>query len=48
VREKGGVTVEFKFADWRFDPAIPNSFFQFNVPRGVAIVNGESAADSSN
>ena len=47
VREKGGVTVEFKFADWRFDPSVPDSFFRFDVPRGVAIVNGESAAESS-
>ncbi len=47
VREKGGVTFEFKFADWRFDPSVPDSFFRFDVPRGVAIVNGESAAESS-
>lgn len=47
VREQGGVSVEFKFADWRFDPSIPDSFFRFNVPRGVAIVNGESAAEST-
>ena len=47
VSEKGGVTVEFKFADWRFDPSVPDSFFRFDVPRGVAIVNGESAAESS-
>jgi outer membrane lipoprotein carrier protein len=46
VREKGGVVVEFKFADWRFDPPIPDSFFRFDVPPGVAIVNAESAAES--
>lgn len=46
VRDKGGVTVEFKFADWRFNPSIPVSFFRFDVPRGVAIVNGESPAES--
>ncbi|MGH9742359.1 MAG: LolA family protein, partial [Candidatus Acidiferrum sp.] len=46
VREKGGVDVEFKFADWRFDPPLAPSFFQFMVPRGVAIVNSESPADA--
>ncbi|HKN73998.1 MAG TPA: outer membrane lipoprotein carrier protein LolA [Candidatus Acidoferrum sp.] len=46
VREKGGVEVEFRFADWRFDPSIPDSFFRFDVPLGVAIVNAESASES--
>ena len=46
VRDKGGVTVEFRFADWRFNPSIPAAFFRFDVPPGVAIVNGESAAGS--
>ncbi len=46
VREKGGVTVEFKFADWRFDPPAADSLFQFEVPPGVVIVNGESPSQS--
>jgi outer membrane lipoprotein carrier protein len=41
VRDKGGVGVEFRFAQWRDDPAIPEALFHFEVPRGVAIVNGE-------
>ncbi len=41
VRGSGGVDLEFKFKDWRFDPAVPDSFFHFAVPPGVAIVNGE-------
>jgi outer membrane lipoprotein carrier protein len=47
VREKAGVEVEFKFAAWRFDPPIADSFFRFDVPPGVAIVNAESAVASS-
>ncbi len=47
VREKGGVEVEFKFTTWRFDPPVADSFFRFDVPRGVAIVNAESAAQST-
>ena len=46
VREKGGVEIEFKFASWRFDPPVADSFFHFDVPPGVAIVNGESSAES--
>jgi outer membrane lipoprotein carrier protein len=46
VREKGGVAVEFKFTAWRFDPPVADSFFRFDVPPGVAIVNAESLAES--
>lgn len=46
VREKAGVAIEFRFADWRFDPSVSDSLFRFEVPRGVAIVNGESPSES--
>ena len=46
VREKGGVQVEFKFTAWRFDPPVADSYFRFEVPPGVAIVNAESPAES--
>jgi hypothetical protein len=46
AREKGGVEIEFKFTAWRFDPPLADSFFHFDVPPGVAIVNGESPAES--
>jgi outer membrane lipoprotein carrier protein len=41
VRQRGGVQVEFKFAAWRTDPPVPESLFHFDLPPGVAIVNGE-------
>src|SRR5271170_1354028 len=44
VRQSGGVQVEFRFANWRMNPPLPDSLFQFQVPRGVAIVNGELPA----
>ena len=46
VRGSGGVDLEFKFKDWKFDPAVPDSFFRFVVPSGVAIVNGELSASN--
>ena len=42
VREKGGVSIDFRFANWRFDPPVPAALFRFDVPPGVAIVNGDS------
>jgi len=46
-RERGGVEVEFRFADWQFNPPLADSFFRFTVPLGVAIVNGDSASEST-
>jgi outer membrane lipoprotein carrier protein len=44
VRSPGGVAVEFRFTNWQTDPRLADSFFQFRVPSGVAIVNGEVPA----
>jgi outer membrane lipoprotein carrier protein len=41
VRQSGGVQVEFRFENWRTNPPVPDSLFRFDVPPGVAIVNGE-------
>jgi outer membrane lipoprotein carrier protein len=41
VRQAGGIAVEFRFENWRFDPPIPETMFHFEPPPGVAIVNGE-------
>jgi outer membrane lipoprotein carrier protein len=47
VRHSGGVQVEFRFGNWRMDPPVPDSLFRFDVPIGVAIVNGELPAEGS-
>ena len=47
VRQAGGISVEFRFENWRFDPAIPEAMFRFEPPAGVAIVNGELADGKS-
>lgn len=44
VNDAGGVGIEFRFANWQFNPKVDDSLFRFQVPRGVAIVNGELAA----
>jgi len=43
VRQAGAIEVEFRFENWRFDPALPDTLFRFEPPAGVAIVNGELA-----
>lgn len=44
VNDPGGIGIEFRFANWEFDPEFDTSFFHFQIPRGVAIVDGELAA----
>lgn len=44
VNDPGGVGIEFRFANWQFNPKVEDLFFRFQVPRGVAIVNGELGA----
>jgi outer membrane lipoprotein carrier protein len=41
VRQSGGVQVEFRFENWRMNPPVGDTLFRFDVPAGVAIVNGE-------
>jgi len=44
IKDAGGVGIEFRFANWKMDPPIAEAQFRFQVPQGVAIVNGELAA----
>ena len=41
IHERGDTIVEFRFAQWEFNPSIPESSFHFHPPMGVAIVDGE-------
>jgi len=41
VRNKGGVGIEFHFANWVDNPPIAEALFHFEPPAGVAIVNAE-------
>jgi len=44
VSDPGGVGIEFRFANWQLHPQLDDSYFRFQVPPGVAIVNGELGA----
>jgi outer membrane lipoprotein carrier protein len=41
VSDPGGVGVEFRFANWEFDPPLGADTFRFLPPKGVAIVDGD-------
>jgi len=41
VKSAGGVSIEFRFAGWQYNPQVAESLFHFSAPPGVAIVNGE-------
>jgi hypothetical protein len=44
IRQSGGVQVEFRFTNWQMNPPVSEAMFRFQVPVGVAIVNGELPA----
>ena len=39
VRESAGIEIEFRFANWHWNPPLPEVLFHFQAPRGVAIVS---------
>ena len=48
VLDPGGVQLEFRFADWRFDPPFGNRLsFALKCLRGVAIVDGDIVRSDS-
>ena len=47
VTQPGGVSIEFKFTRWLFNPPLPESLFHFDPPRGVAIVNGDLSSENA-
>jgi outer membrane lipoprotein carrier protein len=47
VNDPGGVGIEFRFANWQLNPQVDESFFRFQIPPGVAIVDGELEAAPS-
>jgi outer membrane lipoprotein carrier protein len=40
IPQEGGITLEFSFNGWRWNPPLAKTVFQFNPPPNVVIVNG--------
>ena len=47
IKQPGGVAIEFKFTNWRFNQPLPESLFHFSPAPGTAIVNGELPSGES-
>jgi len=37
---EGGMSLEFSFGDWKFDPQLAKGLFQFTPPRDAVVVDG--------
>lgn len=46
IRQPGGIELEYRFGDWQTDIPLDSSLFRFEVPQGVAIVDGLATPDS--
>jgi outer membrane lipoprotein carrier protein len=42
IRQPGGFDLEYRFGNWQTDIPLTGDLFKFQVPNGVAIVNGTS------
>jgi outer membrane lipoprotein carrier protein len=40
IRERGGISIQFNFANWHWNPPLEKNLFVFSPPAGVAIVDG--------
>jgi outer membrane lipoprotein carrier protein len=46
IRQPGGIELEYRFGDWRTDIPLSDAMFQFQVPMGVAVVDGAALAEA--
>lgn len=46
IREPGGIETQFRFANWQENLPLPDSFFRFVAPSGVAIVDDSSISSA--
>lgn len=47
VQQAGGIRVELRFENWHINPPLGSAMFRFDLPPGVAIVNGELPASDA-
>jgi len=46
IRQPGGIELEYRFGNWQTDIPLAGDLFRFQVPAGVAIVDGASLSES--
>ena len=47
IRQTGGIELEYRFGNWQLDIPLAADLFRFQVPVGVAIVDGASLSESA-
>jgi outer membrane lipoprotein carrier protein len=45
IRQPGGIELEYRFGNWQSDIPLAGDLFRFQVPAGVAIVDGVSLSE---
>ncbi len=45
IRQPGGIELEYRFGNWQSDIPLAGDLFRFQVPAGVAIVDGASFSE---
>jgi len=46
IHQPGGIELEYRFGNWQTDIPLAGDLFRFQVPAGVAIVDGASLSES--
>jgi outer membrane lipoprotein carrier protein len=46
IRQPGAVELEYRFGSWQSDPPLQDTLFRFQVPPGVAIVDGTAFTEA--
>jgi outer membrane lipoprotein carrier protein len=46
IRQPGGIELEYRFGNWRTDIPLSDAMFQFQVPLGVAVVDGSALSEA--
>jgi outer membrane lipoprotein carrier protein len=46
IRQPGGIELEYRFGNWQTDMPLDGGLFRFEVPKGVAIVDGAAPFDA--
>lgn len=45
IRQPGAIEMEYRFGNWKSDVPLAGDLFHFEVPRGVAIVDGAALSE---
>ena len=45
IRQPGGIELEYRFGEWQVDLTLPAEMFRFQVPVGVAVVDGAALSE---